>query len=343
MQKQYKFTYNSTSCVYLNNKLSEGDATVKTALLKPLPDKGRKFFVYLQRYWTLYLLLALPLVYFIIFKYIPMAYIQIAFKEYSIIQTPWEMPWADNHGFEYFIKAFSNRDFLFALRNTIMLNLLDLVVGFPAPIILALLLNELPYRGFKRFTQTVAYMPHFLSWIIISGLALQLLAPSTGLVNIVLNQMGFESVPFLNDPTYWVATYVFLGVWQSVGWNAIIYLAALTAINPELYEAASIDGAGRLRKIWHVTLPGLRPTIITLLILSLGHILGSQFDRPYALGNKLVSSVSDVIATFVYTNGIRGLQFSLTTAVGLFQSVVCVIFLFMANALAKKFGERGIW
>lgn len=298
---------------------------------------------YLKRYWTLYLLLIVPIIYFLVFRYIPMTYIQIAFKKYSIIQSPWEMPWAGNHGFEYFIKAFANRDFIFALRNTILLNLLDLVIGFPAPIILALLLNELTFAKFKRVTQTVAYMPHFLSWIIISGMALQLFAPSTGLLNIMLNHMGVESIPFLNDPKHWVATYILLGVWQSVGWNSIIYLAALTGINPELYEAASIDGAGRFKKMWHVTLPGLRSTIIVLLIMNLGRILGSEFDRPYALRNALVDNVSNVISTFVYTNGIRGLQFSLTTAVGLFQSVVCVIFLIGANSLAKKFGERGIW
>lgn len=284
-----------------------------------------------------------PIAFFAIFRYIPMTYIQIAFKKYSIVKNVWELPWANNYGFEYFIKAFSNRDFLFALRNTVVLNVLDLVVGFPAPIILALLLNELPFKRFKRFTQTVAYMPHFLSWIIIAGMATQLLAPTSGLINIVIKRLGLDPIPFLNDPNYWVWTYVFLGIWQSIGWNTIIYLAALTSINPELYEAAAIDGAGRFRQIWHITLPGLRPTIVTLLILSLGRILSSEFDRPYALGNHLVNNVSNVIATFVYTNGIRGLQFSLTTAVGLFQSVVCVIFLVIADILAKKFGERGIW
>jgi len=306
------------------------------------PKRKGKALIYLKRYWTLYLLMAVPLIYIIIFRYIPMTYIQIAFKKYSIVQNVWEMEWAGNHGFEFFIKAFKNRDFLYALRNTLMLNLLDLVIGFPAPIILALLLNELSFKRFKKLTQTIVYMPHFLSWIIISGLALQLFAPSNGLVNIVLNKMGFDSIPFLNEPTHWVWTYVLLGVWQSIGWNTIIYLAAITSINPELFEAAAVDGAGRFRRIWNVILPGLRPTIVTLLIMSLGRILGSEFDRPYALGNKLVTSVSNVIATFVYTNGIRGLQFSLTTAVGLFQSVIGVIFLLLANSIAKRFGERGV-
>ncbi|MDP4182880.1 MAG: ABC transporter permease subunit [Bacillota bacterium] len=316
---------------------------MKTHLSKSLLEKNRKNLKYFKRHWSLYLLLVLPIIYFVIFRYIPMAYIQVAFKKYSITKNVWNMPLADKGGLEYFIKAFSNRDFLYALRNTFLLNILDLVIGFPAPIIFALLLNELKFKAFKRVTQTIAYMPHFLSWIIISGLMLQLFAPSTGLVNIVLQHLGFNSIQFINEPKHWVLTYILIGVWQSVGWNAIIYLAAITGINPELYEAASMDGASRLRKIWHVTLPGLRPTIIVLFILSLGRILGSEFDRPYALGNPLVKSVSNVIATFVYTNGIRGLQFSLTIAVGLFQSVVCVIFLFMANALGKKFGERGVW
>ncbi len=305
--------------------------------------RTRKTAAYIKRYWTLYLLLAIPLTYFLVFKYTPMIYIQIAFKKYSIVQNVWDMEWAANHGFEYFIKAFSNRDFLYALRNTLTLNLLDLVLGFPAPIILALLLNELVFKRFKRITQTIVYMPHFLSWIIISGLALQLFAPTNGFVNILLNKLGLETIPFLNDPTHWIFTYIFLGIWQSVGWNTIIYLAAITGINPELYEAAAVDGASRLKKIWHITLPGLRPTIVILLIMSLGRILGSEFDRPFALTNKLVISVSNVISTFVYTYGIRGLQFSLTTAVGLFQSVICVIFLLMANSIARKFGERGIW
>lgn len=299
--------------------------------------------VYFKRYWTLYLMLLLPVAFFVIFRYVPMTYVQIAFKRYMLGKSVWQMDWAPGGPFEFFQKAFANRDFIYALRNTITLNLLDLVVGFPAPILLALLLNELPFKGFKRITQTVAYMPHFLSWIIISGLALQLFNPTTGLVNNIIVQMGFAPVSFLNDPNNWVGTYIVLGIWQSVGWNTIIYLAALTAISPELYEAASVDGAGRFRKMWHVTLPGLRPTIVVLLIMSLGRILGSEFDRPYALSNKLVTSTSNVIASFVYTNGIKGLQFSLTAAAGLFQSVVCVFFLLAANGLAKRFGERGVW
>lgn len=299
--------------------------------------------VYMRRYWQLYALLLLPMVYLIVFKYVPMVYIQIAFKKYSIVESVWTMPWADNHGFEYFIKAFKNRDFINALRNTLVLNLLDLVIGFPAPIIFALILNELVFKKFKRVVQTIAYMPHFLSWVIIYGLALQIFAPSTGFINMILSNLGFETIPFLNESRHWVATYIFLGVWQSFGWNSIVYLAAIAGINSELYEAASVDGAGRFKKMWHITLPGIKPTIVVLLVMNLGNILGSSFDRPFALQNNLVMDVAEVISTFVYKNGIKGLQFSLTTAVGFFQSIICVIFLLLANWVSRKLGERGIW
>ncbi|MDD6805028.1 MAG: ABC transporter permease subunit [Clostridiales bacterium] len=308
-------------------------------------NKGakRNMKAYMKRYWQLYALLALPIIYLIVFKYAPMIYIQIAFKKYSIVQSVWEMPWAKKHGFEYFIKAFKNKDFLYALRNTVCLNLLDLLLGFPAPIIFALILNELCFKNFKRVVQTIAYMPHFLSWVIISSLALQLFAPNGGLINMLIKDLGGEAIPFLNESKHWVGTYIGLGIWQSFGWNSIVYLAAIAGINPELYEAASVDGAGRFRKMWHITLPGIRPTIVVLLIMNLGNILGSSFDRPFALQNNLVMNVADVLSTFVYRTGIKGLQFSLTTAVGLFQSVVGVFFLLMANWISRKLGERGIW
>jgi putative aldouronate transport system permease protein len=313
---------------------------------KTIANPKQGGFVYLKRYGALYLLLLPPIVFFLVFRYAPMVNILIAFKQNNFLKPVWEVPWAANHGFEWFIKAFQNRDFLYALRNTVMLNLLDLVLGFPAPVILAILLNELRFKTFKRITQTVAYMPHFLSWIIISGLALRLFAPNPptqGLVNIVLGYTGIGPIHFLDEPVHWVFTYIFLGIWQSVGWNTIIYLAAITSINPELYEAATVDGAGRFRKIWHITLPGIRPTIIILLIMSLGRIVGSEFDRPYTLQNDLVNNVSNVLSIFVYDYGIKAMRVSLATAVGLFQSVVGLVFVLSANAFAEKFGERGIW
>ena len=311
---------------------------------EPAVTKSKaKFSVYMKKYWQLYVMLLLPLLYLLIFKYFPMVYVQIAFKKYSIVQSVWEMPWAQNHGFEYFIKAFSNNDFKYALKNTLVLNILDLIFGFPAPILFALILNELCFVRYKKVVQTIAYMPHFLSWVIIYSLALQLLAPNAGLINMVIQKLGGEAVPFLNDEAHWIRSYIGFGIWQNFGWGSIIYLAAIAGINPELYEAASVDGAGRFRKIWHITLPGIKPTIVVLLIMSLGNILGGGFDRPFAFQNNLVMRVADVIATYVYRVGIKGLQFSLTTAVGLFQSVVGVIFLLLANWLSRKLGERGIW
>jgi len=310
---------------------------------KVVPQRKTSIGVYMKRYWQLYALIALPLLYLLIFKYVPMVYIQIAFKKYSIVESVWNMPLAKNNGFEYFIKAFQSKDFLLALRNTLTLNLMDLFVGFPAPIIFALILNELCFKRFKKVVQTIAYMPHFLSWVIVYSLALQLFAPGEGLVNMVIENLGGESIPFLNDAKHWIGTYIGVGVWQSFGWNSIVYLAAIAGINTELYEAASVDGAGRFRKMWHITLPGIKPTIVVLLIMNLGNILGSGFDRPFAFQNNLVMKVADVISTYVYRTGIKGLQFSLTTAIGLFQSVVGVFFLLMANWLSRRLGERGIW
>jgi len=298
---------------------------------------------YFKRSWMLYLMLALPISFFIIFRYIPMTNIVIAFKNYNIFQGVWSKgsPWV---GFKWFQTAFASRDFWNALRNTLWLNFLDLLLGFPAPIILALLLNEVVFKSFKKFTQTVIYLPHFLSWIIVSGIASRLLAPTTGVVNIFLvENFGIGPIDFLMDKGKWIVTYILFGVWKEMGWGTIIYLAAITGINSELYEAAEVDGAGRWRKLWHITLPGIRPTIIVLLIMNIGRILGIELDRPYTMMNNIVIEVADVLSTLVYRVGIKSFQYSLTAAIGLFQSVICVIFLVAANTLAKKFGERGIW
>lgn len=318
----------------LKSATAEGAAV---AVKKKNPG-GFSFCTYMRRYGSLYLLLILPIIFFLVFRYTPMAYILLAFKKNSI-DPPWTLAWAKNHGFQWFIKAFNDANFIAALKNTIVLNLLDLIIGSPMPIIMALLLNELAFNKYKRITQTVLYLPHFLSWVIISTITLRLFATNDGMINKMLG----TAYPFLGTEGNWRATYIFLGIWKECGWNTIIYLAALTAISPELYEAAEVDGAGRLRKIWHVTLPGIRSTIIVLLIMNLGHILGSEFDRPFTLSNKLVEGASKTISIFVYERGIQGSQFALSTAVGLFQSVVCVIFLLMSNSLAKRFGERGIW
>ena len=303
--------------------------------------------VYLKRYWQLYALLALPLIYLVIFKYVPMAYVQVAFKKFMYDANHkinvWTMPWADNFGFEYFKQAFGYADFWKALRNTLALNILDLLIGFPAPIIFALILNELPFKGFKKAVQTIAYMPHFLSWVIIGSLSLQLFAENSGMVNMLIKSLGGTPIPFLSENFHWAGNYIGWGVWQSFGWNSIVYLAAIAGISPDLYEAASMDGAGRFQKMWHITLPALKPTIVVLLIMNLGYIMGGGMERPMALGNNLVWDFAETIPVFVYRVGIKGLRFSLTTAVGLFQSVVGVILILSANWVSRKLGERGIW
>lgn len=309
-------------------------------------SKPVKFIPYIKRYWQLYLLLLIPITYLVIFKYMPMKFVIIAFKDFKFNMSVWEMPWATTAGkldiFKYFKKAM-NVDFYNALKNNVLLHMLDLFFGFPAPIMFALILNELPFKWFKKTVQTIAYMPHFLSWVIIYSLALTLFAPAGGFVNQLIQLTGHDPVPFLNESKHWVATYIGTGVWQSFGWGSIIYLAGIAGINPELYEAAAVDGAGRFRKMWHVTLPGLKSTIVVLLIMNLGGILGGGFDRPFAMQNNLVLDAAETIATYVYKNGIKGLKFSLSTAVGLFQSLVGMIFLLGANGISRKLGERGIW
>lgn len=294
----------------------------------------------LKRDYQLYLLLLFPLAYFIIFKYIPMYGIIVAFKEYNIFQGISASPWI---GFDAFKEIFGMQDFFRALRNTIVLNGLDLIFGFPAPIILAIIINEIRTTWFKRVSQTLLYLPHFLSWVIIGGIVLQVFYPTTGLVDTILKPLGVPSIPFLTESLHWIATYTGVGIWQSAGWGMIIYLAAISGINSELYEAAQVDGAGRLRRIWHITLPALKPTIIILLVLNVGKIAMIGFDRPFILGNTSVNEVSDVISTFVYRVGLQSSRFTIATAVGLFQSVVGMVFLLVTNYIADKFGEQGIW
>lgn len=298
-----------------------------------------KVLAYLHRHWQLYALLLLPLIYFLIFKYGPMYGILIAFKDYNLFKGVAASPWV---GLETFREVFGMSDFFKAFRNTMFLNLLDLLVSFPAPIILALMLNELRQKAFKKFAQTMLYLPYFLSWVIIGGIMYQVFATNTGAINQLLGSFGIEPIPFLTQPSYWLVTYLAVGVWQSAGWGTILYLAAITAINPEVYEAAAVDGAGRFRKMWSVTLPGISSTVVVLLILKIGDIVQIGFDRPYVLGNFSVRDLSEVISTFVYRVGIQTGDYSIATAVGLFQAVVGIVLLLGANTVAKKITENGV-
>lgn len=231
--------------------------------------KGRRSALF-QRDYQLYHLIILPIAYFILFKYVPMYGAAIAFQDYSIFKGVTGSEWI---GFENFRELFAMSQFYTVVRNTLMLNLLDLIFSFPAPILLALLLNELRVVWFKKTAQTLLYLPHFISWIIIGGLVYQMFATKGGMVNNFLEMLGFQSIPFLTEKNHWMLVYLGTGIWQSAGWGMIIYLAALTGINKELYEAADVDGAGRLRKIWNITLSGISSTIVVMLIMQLGHIM----------------------------------------------------------------------
>lgn len=302
-------------------------------------NKKKGTLYYLRSNYLLYLMLIVPVAYVLVFKYLPMYGIQIAFKDYNIFKGASESPW--NH-FETFRKMFSSPQFFDVVRNTLVLNGLDLLIGFPAPIILAVLINELVWGKFKKVSQTILYLPHFLSWVIIGGIVAQLLAP-TGMVNSLLSDIGGHPLPFLTNKYAWVANYILVGIWQNAGWGTILYLAAMTGIDKQLYEAAEADGAGRFKKMWHVTLPGIRPTIVILLILQIGNIMAINFDRPFNIQNNLVMDYGDVISTYVYRVGIKAANFSVGAAVGLFQSVICLIFLLSSNFISRKLGDDGIW
>lgn len=302
-------------------------------------NRKRAFSFFIKEH-QLYMLLALPILYFIVFHYIPMAGVVIAFKDYNIFQGIMGSQWV---GLDNFQELFNMSQFYRVIRNTLLLNVLDILFSFPMPIVLAILLNELKIRWFKRGAQTLLYLPHFISWVIIGGLVYQLFSTEFGLMNSVLNQMGIPSIPFLTNKINWVLVYLGTGIWQSAGWGTIIYLAALTGINKELYEAAEVDGAARFRKIWHITLPGIRSTIVILLILQIGHVMSIGFERPFVMGNQLVMEYSDVISTFVYRSGLQSGQFALATAVGLFQGVINIMLVIGANYMARRMGEQGIW
>ena len=278
------------------------------------------------------------MLYFIVFKYLPIIGVLIAFLDFNMFAGILGSTWV---GLDNFKEVFRMVDFWKALRNTFLLNSLDLLFGFPAPIILTLILNELRIQWFKKVSQTILYFPHFLSWVIIGGIATQIFF-KTGVLNNLVVKSGGVAIPFLTEKWNWLSIYIGVGIWQNLGWGTIIYLAALAGVNKELYEAASIDGAGRLRMVWNISLPGIKSTIILMLVLSIGKIANIGFDRPFVLGNAFVVDFSDVISTYVYRIGLQAGRFNIATAVGLFQSVVGLTFLLSAEWIVRKSGEQGL-
>lgn len=294
-----------------------------------------------KRDWQLYLLLLFPLAMVIIFNYAAYPGLRMVFMDYKPAKGYDGSKWV---GWATFIKVFKDGDFIRSLRNSIVFNLLDLLVAFPMPIILALMLNELRYPRFKKVTQTILYLPHFLSWVIIANVAYTMFRPATGLVNIALTKAGLieTGIPFLTEKWHWAVSYLLIGVWQSMGWGTIIYLAAITGISAELYEAAMIDGAGRWKRMWHITLPCIRGTIVTLLIMNLGKLMNSNFERLEQFGNTQVKDFQYQLAIYIYDKGLSSGKFSMATAVGLFQSVVGLCLVLLSDQVAKKLGEDGL-
>lgn len=294
-----------------------------------------------KRDWQLYVLLLFPLIMVVVFNYGAYPGLRMAFMDYKPAKGYAGSEWV---GFATFAKIFKDADFSRALRNSIVFNVLDLLVGFPMPIILALILNELRYARFKKVAQTILYLPHFLSWAIIGSVALTMFKPSSGLVNIAMMNAGMiqEGIPFLNEKWHWAVTYLLIGVWQGMGWGTILYLAAITGINGELYEAAMIDGANRWKRMWHITLPGIKSTVVTLLIMNLGRVMGSNLERLTAFENTQVKEFQYQLAVYIYNKGIGNGKFSMATAVGLFQSLIGLALVLISDKIAKKLGEEGL-
>jgi putative aldouronate transport system permease protein len=277
--------------------------------------------------------------FFILFKYIPIYGLQIAFKNYRIPAGIWGSPWL---GFDHFEAFFTNIYAWRIIRNTLRINLASLLFGFPAPIIFALLLNEIRSNSFKRTVQTITYLPHFVSTVVIVGIVLDFLS-TRGLVNTILESLGMKPIAFMINPDWFTPIYVSSGIWQNLGWGSIIYLAAITGIDPQLYEAATIDGANRWRKLWHVTLPGIAGTITILFILRIGSLMSMGFEKVILLYNPVIYEKADVISSFVFRRGLQERHYDFAAAVGLFNSIINFVLLISANRISRKMGKTSLW
>ncbi|WP_041643920.1 ABC transporter permease [Mahella australiensis] len=322
---------------------------MRSNILLEAPEQNNSLIYKIKRQFKIYgqnkylILLFLPgLIWFIIFKYGPMYGLLMAFQDYSLVKGVWGSTWV---GLKHFQYLFTGPDFLPVLKNTIIISAYKIIFGFPAPIILALMLNEVKSTAFKRTIQTVSYLPHFFSWVVLAGLVMMALSPSVGIVNQIIQAFGGKPIFFVADKQWFRTVLVATDIWASIGWGSIIYLAAIAGLDPELYEAAVLDGANRWQRIRHITIPGIAPTIAVMLILRTGSILDAGFDQVMNLYSPPVYDVADIIDTYMYRMGIGGFQFSLTTAAGMFKSVIGFVLIIITNILSKRVseGEYGIW
>nr|WP_312886549.1 ABC transporter permease subunit [Paenibacillus foliorum] len=309
-------------------------ASVKTSSSTPLKK--------MRKVWRLYVLIALPVLYIIIFKYIPMYGAQIAFKNFIVTKGIWGSEWV---GFKHFLRFFDSYEFWRLMSNTIVLSVYSLFASFPFPIILALSLNYVKNQFFKKSVQMITYAPHFISVVVMVGIILELLDPRNGIVNSIIKGLGFEPVSFMGIPEYFKSIYVWSGVWQSVGFSCIIYLAALASIDPSLHEAAVVDGANKVQRMWHIDIPGIMPIAIIILILNTGHMLDIGFEKVLLMQNPLNIRTSEVIDTYVYKVGLasQAMNYSYSSAIGLFKSVINLVLLVAVNKIAQKTKQESLW
>ncbi|WP_309242036.1 sugar ABC transporter permease [Paenibacillus sp. S150] len=318
-------------------KVSSITATPNLTLEK---GKSASVLTALKKYKLLYLMILPGLLYFIVFKYLPMGGLIIAFQDYQPFLGITGSPWA---GMKHFIRLFTEPTFMMLLRNTLILFAMNIVIFFPLPIIVALMLNELKNRHLKNWVQTIIYIPHFMSWVIIVSITYVFLTVDGGVINELIFSLGGKKISFLTSSEWLRTIYIGQIIWKELGWSTIIYLAAITVVDPQLYEAAEMDGASRLRKTWHVTLPAIRPVIITLLILKIGSTLDLGFEHMYLLLNSLNRDVAEIFDTYIYTAGLKNGQLSFSTTIGLFKGVVGLVLVMASNKLAKKMGEDGVY
>lgn len=288
----------------------------------------------------LYLLLLFPAAHIFIFNYLPMYGVQIAFKDFSAGKGIWASPW---NNFQHFKFLFGSPGFLRVFKNTLFISFMRILFGFPAPIILALLINEIGCQKFKKIVQTISYLPYFMSWVVLSGIILEVFSTQRGVVNYFISLFGIAPISFLTSSFYFLPILIGSAIWAGVGWGAVIYLASLSSINPELYESANLDGANRWHRAVYISLPSLYPVITILFILGLSGILDAGFDQVFNLQNPLVYGISDIIDTYVYRTGIVEMRYDYAAAVGLFKNIVGIIAVIGTNFIAKRFTDQGIW
>ncbi|EAR52551.1 hypothetical protein OG2516_05568 [Oceanicola granulosus HTCC2516] len=304
------------------------------------PGRIQRIGDHVRREWQLYVMLVPTIVWLLVFLYKPMWGLQIAFKDYSIFRGIADSPWI---GFQHSETLFNNDQFLRALRNTIIMSAYGLLFGFPVPIFLALMFNEILNDKFKKTAQTIVYLPHFISSVIIAGIVITAFSPSAGIVNTILEWLGFDSIYFLTKPEWFRPIFIGTGIWQEAGFQSIVYLAAIAGVSPTLYESAVVDGASRWQMMWKITIPSIMPTIIIMLIIRIGNILEISFEMIILLYQPATYATADVVNTFIYRQGLQGGQYDFAAAAGLFNAVVAFILVMTANTISKRYSRTSLW